>query len=208
VKEAPLLFQDDFAGGKLKSNWRCSHPNLWRVLPAPDGPGFVLEGGTLAVPAIPAARLDRYQSALTCGEENWSDYAIEVSVRFEKPPVSPTDYYGVLVLARMKDPDNNCWLEYVFAQGKPVLELNQVIGGEFKSQSSQGNIPHFQPNTWHRLRLEAQGSWLRAIIDGTKYLEAPTSLKAGKAGLTRPDANSSQGRILWRNVRVTPLPAS
>jgi hypothetical protein len=58
---------------------------------------------------------------------------------------------------------------------------------------------------WYRLRLEVQGSRLRAFIDDAKYLETATSLKAGKAGLSRPDANSSQGRILWRDVRVTPL---
>jgi serine/threonine-protein kinase len=209
VKQGPLLFQDNFADRNLKSDWRCSRPNLWRVVPSPDGPGFVLDGGTLVVPAsIPA--LDRYHSALTCGKENWSDYAIEASIRFEKPPVRLTDHYGVLLLARMKDPENNSWLEYVFTQGngQAVLELNQVIAGKFSSQKAEGPIPHFQPNTWHRLRLEAQGSWLRAIIDGSKYLEAPTSLKAGKAGLSRPDANNSQGRILWRNVRVTPLPTS
>jgi hypothetical protein len=211
VKEGPLLFQDNFANGNLKSDWRCSRPNLWRVVRSPDGLGFVLDGGTLAVPAsIPSARLDRYQSALTCGEENWSDYAVEVSVRFEKPPVRPTDHYGVLLLARMKDLDNNCWLEYVFTQGngQPSLELNQVAGSDWMHKTATDPIPHFQPDMWYRLRLEVQGSWLRAFINDIKYLEAPTSLKAGKAGLSRPDANNSQGTILWRNVRVTPLPAS
>jgi serine/threonine-protein kinase len=209
VKEGPLLFQDNFADGNLKSDWRCSRPDLWRVVPAPDGPGFVLDGGTLAAPAIPSATLDRYQSALTCGEQNWSDYAVEVSVRFGKPPELRTDHYGILLLARMRDPKNNCWLEYVFAQGKgqPILELNQVVGGEYTKKTAEGPIPHFQPDKWYRLRLEVQGSLLRGFIDDAKLVERATSLKAGKAGLSRPDANNSQGRILWRNVRVTPLPS-
>jgi serine/threonine-protein kinase len=207
-KQGPLLFEENFAGGRLRPNWGCSTPDLWRVLARPDGPGFVLDGG--ALPAPPAVLFNRYQTALTCGVERWSDYAVEVSVRFGKPPGRRSDHFGVLLFARLKDAENNAWLEYVFPQGDgpPILELNQVVGGTFLKAEAKTQIPLFLTEEWYTLRLEAQGPWLRAYIGGRKYLQAETRLKAGAAGLARADANDSQGRILWSNVRVERLPTT
>ena len=115
------------------------------------------------------------------GEPEWGDYAVEVSVR----PLSLDDMAGVV----FRYHTNRHFYLFVLTGGNRArlalrLPLEQVL--RVASWRELGTAPFpYDTTRYHRLRVENEGSKIRAFIDGKLVLRADDGdILQGKAGLT------------------------
>jgi len=196
------VFTEDFEKSLL-TGWQLpvSHPNLWGIVPDPAGKGRVLGGGTAPVFR---SNVDRYAVSLRCGQDSWTDYAVEASVRFESPP--PDKLRGVMLLARVRDPQNLYWMEYHNIGPSQALMIFKYSAGKSVNLTSTSNVPMPEPGRWYRLRFELQGPRLTGYLDGKLTVEVEDrDFASGRAGLARADADNVDSVIHWDDVRVERL---
>jgi hypothetical protein len=217
LQPAPPLFADDFSGTLDK--WRQPLDKPWRIIPGSDGKGKVLSGGAKQG----ADHTERYAWSIRCGKvtENWTDYALEVSVWFESTPdVTP----GVLLLARMQE--LNAFYSLEFSVGKDqewfmwICKRKDNLAVDLTEGVS---VPNVETGRWYRLCFELEGDSLRGLIlegdslrgliNRKTILEVKDNqpakwgpvLKSGPAALTRRDLNGADNAMQWRDVRIVPL---
>jgi serine/threonine-protein kinase len=204
AKKEPPLFEDKFAGRELSPQWKLSDYSPWKVVPAPppDVKGYVLEG----------TRLDgrdngRVSRALRCGEWDWSDYAVEVSVRWRfalAPPQTPEE---AILLARLGNSGECYQMEYRVVPPSVRILTEKTDAAPLDETK---DVPTPESGKWYRLRFEAEGPKLRAFINGIKVAEVPKAPRLhGRAGITRGMyGGETDAPLMWKDFRVEKLPAS
>jgi len=114
------------------------------------------------------------------GDEEWSDYTVEASVR----PLSLTELAGAVFRYRTS---RHYYLFALRGGKEAVLLVRQPIEKEFRqAEWRQLGAASFLYDTkrYYRLRVENDGSRMRASIDGKFLLEASDSeVTKGQAGL-------------------------
>jgi galactosylceramidase len=123
------------------------------------------------------------------GDTEWSDVAIEADVLITGGHAA--------IGARFADRRKLGWHLTLNHDGRWHLHWQD-------EERATGTLASFDATQWHRLRLETQGSNIRAFIGGTMVAEATTeSSTKGMAYLA-----SSYDRNLFDKIRVLPLPAT
>jgi rhamnogalacturonan endolyase len=115
------------------------------------------------------------------GDPEWADYAVEASVR----PLSLDDMAGVV----FRYHTNRHYYMFALTGGKRVrlavrLPLEQVFRVANWRELGAAEFP-YDTSRYYRLRVENEGSKIRAFLDGKLILAADDDeLVRGKAGLT------------------------
>lgn len=138
-----------------------------------------------------------YTTALVGGDLAWRDYSVSVAGY-----VSNNDELGVVARAS----DNGYYVFKLFAQGqKPAMALLRYDAArEAFTTLATADSGGFAPRKWTTLRLQVQGSTLRAWVDGVEVLQSSdATLAAGRAGV----AAYAEGGLEFDNLTVLALAA-
>lgn len=131
------------------------------------------------------------------GSASWTDQAVEARV---KPIAFAGGSEFVAVLARVQSATS---YYYVTLRNANKIEIKKLVSGS----STLLATADFTVNTgtWYTLRLEAQGTTLRALVNGTPYLSVSDSqFAAGKAGLATYNGSAAFDNVLVSGSGSTP----
>ncbi|HZG85975.1 immunoglobulin-like domain-containing protein [Paenibacillus sp.] len=172
---SPPLFQDDFQDGDL-NGWTINRPGLLSVVDDASSPGnkmLYVNGGDEAFASVNA--------------DIGADYVYEAKIR----KLESGAYPGILV---RYTPGTTRYYNFQF-DGNTV-KLNKGTGGTL----GQYSLP-VTTGQWYALRVTAEGSSLKAYIDGKLVIEATdASFPTGTAGFRSRWAKSALDDVDIRRI--------
>ncbi|MEU4395715.1 hypothetical protein [Kribbella sp. NPDC023855] len=145
-------------------------------------------------------RLSTATPATILGDHTWANYRASIDVRFDRNVRNPAlaNFAGLGV-------------RQVVSQGANLaaysLRLSPAGGWELRKLETvvaSGTIAGFDPDSWHRISLEAKENQLTPAVDGTALTTwtdtAPNTVMAGRIALTSGFYENS-----WDNLSVVPV---
>jgi hypothetical protein len=175
--QGTTLFSDTFEDGAA-DGWTTSGGS-WSVVT--DGTKVYRQTGTSG------------NARALASTASWTDQAVEARV---KPLAFAGGSEFVAVLARVQSSTS---YYYATLRNANKIEIKKLVSGSATLLATVDFTVN--TNTWYTLRLEAQGTTLRAFVNGTLYLTASDSqFASGKIGLATYNASAS-----FDNVAVTAL---
>lgn len=198
-KPSDTLLEDDFETGKL-SLWDIPQNSPWQVIKDPDKKNMVLT----AEAQQSTEQSSVYSSALQCGDQTWSDYTVETSIRFDR--IAPIRD-GVIILARVTDENNFYWLEYTVIPQDQFMTIWRRHKGKDRELIGSIKVKRPEPGTWYCLKFEVKGHILRGFLDEELIVETEDPyLTTGRIGITRARLiRGEKSVILWDDLQVRSL---
>ncbi len=183
--QSSTLLSDDFQDGN-SSGWTTS-----------GGSWSVVSDGSLAYRQSSTSG----NAQALAGSTGWTDQSVQARV---KPIAFAGGSEFVAVLARVQNSSN---YYYATLRNANKVEIKKTVAGSAKVLASASFTVN--TGTWYTLRLEAQGTTLRAFVNGTQYLSISDSqFASGQAGLATYNGSASFDDVLVTGAggSVTPTP--
>lgn len=105
---------------------------------------------------------DSGEATIVAGNPNWTDYALDVTVKFLSQSVSPPEG-GVILYLRYQN--NRNFLSIHLPVFKRTIELWRRRQGDWSILGMPLNFP-FLVNQWYHLRIEADQQQVWCYVDG------------------------------------------
>ncbi|HEU4328943.1 MAG TPA: family 16 glycoside hydrolase, partial [Roseiflexaceae bacterium] len=183
--QGSTLLSDDFQDGNA-TGWTTS-----------GGSWSVVSDGTLAYRQSSTSGNAR----ALAGSTGWTDQSVQARI---KPIAFAGGSEFVAVLARVQNSSN---FYYATLRNANKIEIKKTVSGSAKVLATADFTVN--TGTWYTLRLEAQGTTLRAFVNGTQYLSVSDSqFASGQAGLATYNGSASFDDVLVTGAGspVTPTP--
>ena len=185
--QSATLFSDTFEDG-VADGWTTSGGS-WSVVS--DGSQAYRQSSTSS------------NARALAGSTGWTDQSVQARV---KPIAFAGGSEFVAVLARVQNGSN---YYYATLRNANKIEIKKTVAGSAKLLATADFTVN--TGTWYTLRLEAQGTTLRAFVNGTQYLSVSDSqFAAGQAGLATYNGSASFDDVLVTGAGspVTPTPVT
>lgn len=182
-----ILFQDDFSGATLSSDWSIMTGT------------YAVQSGILNATSNDAVIL--------AGDAGWSDYTAEAEVR-----INANGGYGGIVF-RAQNNSNNYWLRlYRPSSGQTVVQLIRRVNGSATVLAFSNQ--NLAINQWYNLKVSVIGSQIQGYLNGEKIIEAAdTQFATGRIGFQNLTQRMSADNLVVTEVKTaledgTKLPVS
>lgn len=185
--QSSTLFSDTFEDG-VADGWTTSGGS-WSIVS--DGTRVYRQSSTSG------------NASALVGATSWTDQSVQARV---KPLAFAGGSEFVAVLARVQ---NNTNYYYATLRNANKVEIKKMVSGSATLLASASFTVN--TNTWYTLRLEVQGTNLRALINGSQYLSVSDSqFASGRVGLATYNGSASFDDLLVTGAGspVTPTPVT
>lgn len=189
---ADLYFADEFFPSRERSDTWTAVKGEWRIGVTRDP---MLGGETDHIGASWYEAVPASECLSVTGFPFWEDYSLSVSARLSDRTTTGLVFY-------YHDAENYCQfrLRPGGSKAKATAEIVTVVGGQPQVQDREE--VSYRPGQWHRLRVDTQGEFARAVVNDTEVVRGLVpGLADGQVGLYA----SGDGAVRFDDVEVRGL---